>query len=844
MDLEGILNQPDKDKLRRELPLDWVCSKLGIHLADDGYAHCPFHDDSKPSFYLWDGNDGIQRWWCQPCGFGGDLFDLIQRMRGLSFPDAIAFADQLHKEIPPGTTAPTRNRVRRDIDPAQWAVTINTAREEAAQSPGALSVLTGLAHWSETQLNESYDVMLRGLGWGIQGPNVIMPHWDTDSNLIGAKMRGVNGRRASFPGSRYTHLYGSWLPQMHRDTLLLEGETDMAFAMYHAAKERIDLNVLALPSGAGMPPPPEWFHFLKGQRTVYLAFDPDTAGVEATRTWIQGFRETGFDGDVLVCALPLGQDLRAAQPKMRHLLDNAKRPLEIPTELSPAEGGYVKWTKDGEPRVLSTWTIEPVAQLVGGDHGFDVILHTQKTKVHTVIRLSDLANVGALRRWAARHNEVFTGTDAEVQQIAKRIKAEGSITPVVYQTPVVGVHRPPPEYAFAGDSIVYPEGSVGKLPWRYVWDGKQAANVSGRVLLPTASTDKFLWSWLDAFHKLSTPDVTEPLLAWLVASMRRHEVRDFPLLFIGGSSGAGKSTIARLAMRMCGSNIEVDLGASTKFVLMTTLASTTTIPIFVDEWTALSNQEARFAFKGFIPIIYTGGIAERGQADLSTVPYVMQGPVIVAGEDTFVLTREQERMVSILPTRKTQNVRAYQHIQSAPLELFAEKLGRWMLTSELPTMNRPAPDRVEHNRNVLLAGWETLQTFMSEIREADPAAPIPDLPDVPDLSCFERAIQETTENVYLQALQEGAALTDGSQRPVVWQNGEGVYVRAATLIGALKNSKIDIDLPGGYRAMMNYFKESYEVEYHPHHKMEPPHFASVRAYLIKGMTLKEDETDE
>lgn len=847
VDLEGLLNQPDKDKLKRELPLTYVCSKLGIHLDDTGYAICPFHTDTNPSFYLWDGDDGNQRWWCQPCGFGGDLFDLIQRHRSISFPDAVEFARQIYKEIPPGTELPRHSsRVRRDIDPAQWYGTINKAREEAAAVPGAISALTGLAHWSDPRLCEEYDLLLRvSLGWGIQGPNVIMPHWDQDSNLLGAKMRGINGRRASLPGSRYTHLYGSWLPQLYRDTLLLEGETDMAFAMFHAAKERIDINVLALPSGAGMPPLPEWFEFLRGQRTIYLAFDPDPAGVEATRTWISGLDESDFHGVVKVCALPLGQDLRDAQPKLRHLLDNAKRPLPIPTELNYTDGGYLKYNQQGEPRSVTTWTLEPIAQLLGGDSGFDVILHTQDTKIPAQILLSDLANVGTLRRWAARHNEVFTGTDAEVQQISKRIKAEGAITPVIYQTHVVGMHHPPKEYNFAGPSVVYPHGHFGKVPWRYVHNGKAAANVTDQVLLPTAADDsEWDWSYLRAFHRLSEPKVTEPLLAWMCAAFRRHEVGEFPLLFIGGSSGVGKSTLARLALRMCGSDIEIDLGASTKFVLLTTLASTTSIPIFVDEWTALSNQEARLAFKGLIPIVHAGRDAGRGQADLSIVEYEMQGPVIVAGEDTFVLTREQERMVSISPTRAGQNVRAFRHIQNAPLELFAKQFAEWIIRSEgeLPTMHRPFIDRVEHNKNCLLAGWETLLQFLHEESLANPAATIPDLPAVPDLSCFETAKKETVDNVYIQALFEGLNLASNGAKPYVWEQDDGVYFRPRALIGALSRSGINLDLPGGATAMVNFIKETYPSVYESNHFKYPELIGGeVRAHFIPNLTLTKEE---
>ena len=71
----------DKDEIRQLLKIEYVCKELGVLLTRDLRALCPIHENDglqhDPSFYLWDGDDGIRRWWCQPCGRGGDIFDLI-----------------------------------------------------------------------------------------------------------------------------------------------------------------------------------------------------------------------------------------------------------------------------------------------------------------------------------------------------------------------------------------------------------------------------------------------------------------------------------------------------------------------------------------------------------------------------------------------------------------------------------------------------------------------------------------------------------------------------------------------------------------------------------------------
>lgn len=46
---------------------------------------CPFHSETTPSFRV---NPG-KKFHCFGCGLGGDVFDFIQRLHGISFPEAV-----------------------------------------------------------------------------------------------------------------------------------------------------------------------------------------------------------------------------------------------------------------------------------------------------------------------------------------------------------------------------------------------------------------------------------------------------------------------------------------------------------------------------------------------------------------------------------------------------------------------------------------------------------------------------------------------------------------------------------------------------------------------------------
>lgn len=854
---------PDVETLRRSLPIRVVANFLtgegapGPHILADGTALCPFHADTNESFYLWDGDDGIERWWCQVCNIGGSIFDLIMRTKGCNFGQAVEIAQRILATLPPGYVPPAVTPKTRAPQVDDWINRIDVARSRAAEKDGLLAVRLGFVENNEAEAvaAHEWDLYLRTTwGWGIDPDfgSILLPHWNEKGELTGCKVRG-SGSKESLPGSKYAALYGAWLQRRFRDVLILEGESDTVYAGFQAGKEQIPLDVFGLPSGANRPPLQENLDFLGTGGTVYLALDPDRAGVAATRQWITALTNYGHR-DIRVCSLPHTRDLRSARPSIRHLLDHAKKPLAYPDRIQQAPGGYIcdtgKTDDNGNPiwRAVTSWYIEPLARLIGGeDPGYDAVLHTRETSKRVVLRLSDLASVQAFNKWANKQELIFTGTDNDRKKIAEWIEAEGAIVPEVFQTEQVGVHEPPPEYHFAGSTYVYPEGYEGDLPWRYAPTGKAASDVRKRILLPMdADEEPFEWHWLDSFLRLSDTHVTHPLLAWLVASARRNEVQNFPLLFIGGSSGVGKSTLASLALRLMGSDISIDLGSVTPFILLRTLAATTTFPVFVDEWTRLSRKDTREQFQGAIPNLYFGGTAERGQQDLTSVTYNVTAPTIVAGEDTFELDRERDRTVVVYPSRGAQNREALNEIQSKPLEGFARMLHAFLLSKpDIPKLDYAVqPTRPLYNEMLLQAGWATLRVMLQTALYAGDETVI-DLPPEPDLSAFQReGAPEERENVYLSAVKAGMSMRDASGNPVVWTDGQGrgTFVRAKELMGLIETRKTDISLPGRSRAMLGYFRERYTVEHET--VTSPLTNQPLYAALIHGLLLTDAASGE
>ena len=71
------------------MPILEVAQRLGLNPVQKGrkwIALCPLHDDHHPSLHL-DADKDL--WYCHPCAEGGDGIRLQQRVRGISFLEAV-----------------------------------------------------------------------------------------------------------------------------------------------------------------------------------------------------------------------------------------------------------------------------------------------------------------------------------------------------------------------------------------------------------------------------------------------------------------------------------------------------------------------------------------------------------------------------------------------------------------------------------------------------------------------------------------------------------------------------------------------------------------------------------
>ena len=102
----------DIPALKARHPLGDTVEASGVRLRGKGRVRqgvCPFHDELEASFTVYADSE---RWYCFGCGLGGDVLDFVQRVEGLSLPEAIQRLD-VGGHRPVSETAPRPVPTRR-----------------------------------------------------------------------------------------------------------------------------------------------------------------------------------------------------------------------------------------------------------------------------------------------------------------------------------------------------------------------------------------------------------------------------------------------------------------------------------------------------------------------------------------------------------------------------------------------------------------------------------------------------------------------------------------------------------------------------------------------------------
>jgi hypothetical protein len=793
----------DPQAIKAELPLEYAANRLGLTFNARGRALCPWHDDHDPSFRLWRGDDNVVLFACDPCGSAGDVYTFIQKMRNVGWRDSVAIAKELLADF---------EKVRHT-----WQPSVAASEESEPRSLDELSELHRLAveaaNVSKSRLLGRFlqakrltlpTTWLRDeWGWG-EDPDrgaVVIPHMLPDRTVTGLKYRSAwnAARPYSEPGSKFETLYGVWRTDGSEKTVLVcEGETDAILASWQLRGE--DIAVYALPRGAGADFLAEYTERLAA-RTVYLAFDGDRAGRDATRKWVHALgKVTGFDvyRDLKLCPVPEGRDVcdygdvRALMAKARVLL--------------PAEGGIVL---DGNPTVWQRVrvrqqqgqqqvTLEPIANwgfeaerevhVQDGDRGvvYEGTITTRPELGMQQLADGDMRTKSRMAAWANRRGLGWKGTDNDAQAMLQFLGARSPVLSPAEGTTISGLHGEAGRRTF-----VLPNGHIGPDPWVYV-EPISRPGLDRKLHIVKGSWDRQALIELMRLHE--DWGIVSPVLAWLAVAPLRSTVRQFPVLMVVGSAGTGKTTYLETVLGAFGYGSPLTLTSSTPYAVEALVGATNAFPLWVDEWRRGARTDTLLRFNQLMRDAYTGEESQKGgkldnaQALSSTLPLA---PIIVSGEDAPAETSHIERAIIVNMRAQGRSEAALRAIRELDTTGLGHAYLRWLLDEDEHHRPMRALDwggpatienpRVRYNIGILEAGWDRWLGFLETYGF--------DVDQLPALD-WSHTTAETDEHVdpYLEAVLYGAESADVRKRPLVWVDADAVYIRVGELTRALERT--------------------------------------------------------
>ena len=350
-------------------------------------GRCPFHEERSPSFSV---NSDLNLYHCFGCGKGGDVVTFVRETEGLDFVGAIEWlAERFRVQLEYEESSPLADEARRrrerllrvldqaasfferhlwegaDGEPVRAYLASRGLGEEISKefrlglSPG-----DGLAAKAREKGFTADELRAAGLtnqrGNDYFPPRLMFPLADARGRVIGFQARKLRdddplkGKYVNSPESelfkKSSVLYGLHLarPAIAKQdrAVVVEGNTDV-IALRQAGFE---------PVVASMGTALTEQHLRElGRLTkrLYLCFDADAAGEEATLRGMERAHGQGFE--IRVVVLPLGQDpadapdgLRAAARPGREL-----PPLPRPARARPRRrppGGVRPGARDPRPR--------------------------------------------------------------------------------------------------------------------------------------------------------------------------------------------------------------------------------------------------------------------------------------------------------------------------------------------------------------------------------------------------------------------------------------------------------------------------------------------------------------
>lgn len=778
-------------------PIDWTLAYLtGVVAMSGEMVNCPLpgHEDSTPSFNLWDDDEqGIpQRYGCFGCGRKGDVVSLIAEIEGLDVRAAMVRAAELGEEAKGAQFDRKKKaeRPQRDLREVYDALRDSFGETEFAVMHNFLDGKGFDGEDLETYILDEWR-------WLATSSSIAMSHFDREGKLTGIKYR-MGDKKWNETGSRYPALYGAWRDKGRRRVLLCEGETDTVWAAWSLRNE--DIDVLGMPSGVSQEIRPEWLEHLSG-RELIIAFDADPPdkqgrrpGPEATMKWCAA------RPDAMVARLPEGEDLLSSNVPVTELVAKASVPTRASGLIDVQSGMFVKRVKESWIPVAD-FAFEPVRELETEEGpAWEGTLSGRRDVV--LLRASDLLSSMTVTRWANKNGKSWTGgSGPAVQSVFNYLASRSAFLPLERATTKAGK---------IGRSYVGPGFCVGPDRVRYIAPAFGDAQLATRLKVTPGEWDPRV---LMGLERMNDPGTMAVVLGWLCATLLRGQRAPAPPLFVAGESGAGKTNMLSTLLGAMGFRTETNLTTTTPFGVDCMVSSCIGFPVWFDEYRGGARVDSMERLRQLLRDAYYGQPSIKGgmktqATELAEV--TTWAGIIVSGEMSSGETSHRDRivMLDLSPSGRERGTDAFKWLQQASTTGLGYDLLRFLAARQdtlfkvEPYGDPTLPSRFRDTMGFVQAGWEAWLHFRWE-------AGLRDKPADPDLSMLATGRKES-EDPWLEAIKACEGVTDRSGTPIV-EVGDG-YVTIIPQEVVVEARRIGIELPARANELVQWLRRRYAVE--------------------------------
>jgi hypothetical protein len=408
----------------------------------------------------------------------------------------------------------------------------------------------------------------------------------------------------------------------------------------------------------------------------------------------------------------------------------------LPVRFKAKDNCYIRPTaKEGE-RTVTTFIVEPKELLELPDNDClrcDIQSHQGNSYYDVLIENHDWHSKAKLLKAIGHQDCSFVGNDQEVQALCAFVNAFVSVRKK--GTKVIGLHDN--TWVVKGRNITAKEDQVNPTIIPY---DKGSDAFLNRITYGSISGEdqkQFLKAFYTDILSINDHKVIAPVIGWSFAAPMKPIIMklagSFPLLFMHGGQGSGKTTTAKLILRMNGYRDPEPNRCSMKpFPMLKLLSSTNAIPIMLDEFKVSDlKQDTVDNILRTMRQVYTGELESKGRPDQTIQDYKLEAPLAVIGEWSINQPAIKERIIfarfSDVIKKDEKMQLAFSRIRELPLEAFMPGYVSFCLGQDVKQIyeesattvkehfkGRTIAPRILHNISVMVLGlllFERYGTF-------------------------------------------------------------------------------------------------------------------------------------